>query len=177
MFFLLDTDSHFTLSIGKRNISIEYGQFSLALANVNFDKMQSVVESYVSTFTQSAEIATSLGFLSPEKHPDTFRKYARYGIGANKVDSDTITAITEELHTPISTLLDNGYLNKTQREISVKLILSEIENNIRADSFNWMDETTYIPSILIYDLPVKRVCVHMMLWNQFGSILLYIVVH
>lgn len=59
-------------------------------------------------------------------------------------------------------LLDNSYLNKKQLDIITRLMLSELENSIKADTFNWQEENTYIPSVLI----------HKGLREQLGGILL-----
>lgn len=150
MIYLMDMGTHFDMAYKKQRVSIEYGEYSLSLANIDYDGFQKIIRSYVDRFTPQFEQAVTLSYLKPS-HEDTFKKYEQRGIYPNGVSMDVIKKINATLHKPLMQFLDNGYLNKTQLRIISMLILEELENHIRSTKFNWQDEITYIPSILIYE--------------------------
>lgn len=149
MIYLMDMGTHFEMIYRKQRVVIEYGEYSLALANIDFDGVQNIIQSYLDVFTTQFELATTLGYLDP-KHTDKIEKYKQYGIHPNAVKSEVIKNINTTLYKPLFSFLDNGYLNKKQLKVITMLILSELENSIKSDTFNWQNEVTYIPSILIY---------------------------
>ena len=161
MIYLMDMGTHFEMIYRKQRVVIEYGEYSLALANIDFDGVQNTIQSYLDVFTTQFELATTLGYLEP-KHADKIGNYKQYGIYPNAVKTDIIKNINSTLYKPLSEFLDNGYLNKKQLKLATMLIISELENSIKSDTFNWQEETTYIPSILI----------HKELRNQLENILL-----
>ena len=149
MIYLMDMGTHFDMIYNKQRTSIEYGEFSLALANIDFDSLQNIIQSYLNLFEKQFELATTLGYLNP-KHTDSIKKYEQYGIYPNAVKLKVLKTINSTLYKPLFELLDNSYLNKKQLKLITSLILLELENNIKSDTFDWQNKSTYIPSILIY---------------------------
>lgn len=149
LIYLMDMGTHFEMIDKKKHVLIEYGEYSLSLANIDYDSLQEIIQSYLNTFTTQFELATMLGYLNP-KHTDKIMKYEQYGIYPNAVKKEVLEKINETLYKSLIDFLDNGYLNKNQIRLIAMLIISELEYNIQADTFNWQYESTYIPSVLIY---------------------------
>lgn len=149
MIYLMDMGTNFEMIYKNQRVSIEYGEYALSLANINYDGLQQIIQSYLDTFTTQFELATTLGQLD-SKHINRIKEYEQYGIYPNAIKEEVIKKINAILYKPLLQLLDNGYLNQKQLRIVARLIIAELENSIQADTFNWMDEMTYIPSILIY---------------------------
>lgn len=149
MIYLMDMGTHFEMLYKKQRVSIEYGEYALSFANIDYEGLQQIIQTYLDILTSQCELATTLGALSP-KHKDKIRKYEQYGIYPNAVKTEVLKKINSTLYKPLIQFLDNGYLNEKQLQIIARLTLTELENSIQADTFNWMDETTYVPSILIY---------------------------
>lgn len=149
MIYLMDMSTHFDMLYKKQRVSIEYGEYSLSLANIDYDELQNIIQSYLDTFTLQFELATTLGYLNP-KHTDKLKKYEQYGIYPNAVKTEVLDKINLTLQKPLLNFLDNGYLNTRQLKLVTMLVLSELRRSIQADTFNWQNEATYVPSILIY---------------------------
>lgn len=149
MIYLMDMGTHFEMIYKKQRTSIRYGEYTLALANTDFGKMQDKIEEYLDLFTRQFEIATTLGY-TEQKHSDTVKKYASYGIYPNAVNEDIVHHINFWLYKPLLQFLDNSYLKKTQLRIITNLIITELENNIKMDTFDWQDKSTYVPSVLTH---------------------------
>lgn len=149
MIYLMDMGTHFDMVYKKNRVSIEYGEYSLSLANIDYDGFQKIIQSYVDRLTPQFEQAVTLSYLDP-KHKDIFKMYKQHGIYPDEVSMEVIKKINVTLHKPLMQFLDNGYLNKTQLRIISMLILEELENHMLSPKFNWQDETTYVPSVLIY---------------------------
>ncbi len=147
MIHLMDMGTHFDMIYGKEHIAIHFGEYALSLANTNYDKMQKLIEQYLDLFTTQFETATTLGHIE-QKHPDMVKKYASYGIYPNTVNFEVIQILNSKLYKPLYKFLNNGYLNKKQLTVITQLILSELELNISSNTFNWQEESTYIPSVL-----------------------------
>lgn len=149
MIYLMDMGTHFEMIYKNQRVSIEYGEYTLSLANIDYDGLQQIIQSYLDTFTSQFELATTLGQLNP-MYTNIIQKYEQYGIYPNAVKTEVLKKINSTLYKPLIQFLDNGYLNTKQLGIVARLIITELENSIQTDTFNWMDETTYVPSILIY---------------------------
>lgn len=149
MIYLMDIGTHFDILYKKQRVTIHYGEYALALANINYEKVQDTIKIYIDTFTKQFEIATTLGYIK-HTHPDSVAKYKEHGIYPNAVKKEVIQTINRTLYNPLYKLLDNSYLNKKQLDMITRLMLSELENNIEADTFNWQEESTYIPSVIIH---------------------------
>ena len=122
MIYLMDMGTHFDMIYNKQRTSIEYGEFSLALANIDFDSLQNIIQSYLNLFEKQFELATTLGYLNP-KHTDSIKKYEQYGIYPNAVKLKVLKTINSTLYKPLFELLDNSYLNKKQLKLITSLIL------------------------------------------------------
>lgn len=149
MIYLMDMETHFEMIYEKQHITIDYGEFSLAFANIDFDALQDIIQSYLDLFKKQFELATTLGYLD-SKHTSSIKKYEEYGIYPNAVNLDVIKIINDTLYKPLFEFLDNSYLNPKQLKPITSLILMELENNIKSDTFDWQNQNTYIPSILLY---------------------------
>lgn len=147
MIQLIDTGTHFDMIYNDTHTAIQFGEYALALANINYNEFQKIIESYLEQFTSLFEIATTLNHIK-STHPDTVKKYALHGIYPNSVKLDEIKSLNKQLYKYVLDFLDNGYLNKKQLHIITELILTELEHNIFSDSFNWQVPYTYVPSIL-----------------------------
>lgn len=155
MFDLLDVGSGaFEIVYGRQHIPIKYGEYALAIANIDYDKLQTFIEQYLATIIEAFAQARNLALLNPDSTRYDYKKYikefSQYGIMPNSVSGETIRATIKEMTKPLFNFLDNGYLNKRQLRIVTLLILSEFDNCIRGDNFNWKDENSYLPAIFAF---------------------------
>lgn len=155
MFDLLDVGGGgFEIAHGRQHIPIKYGEYSLAIANIDYGKLQVFIEEYLATIIEAFAQAKNLSLLNPNSTRYDYKKYinefSQYGIMPDALSEKTITAIIKEMEKPLFNFLDNGYLNKRQLRIVTLLILSEFDNCIRGDSFNWKDENSYLPAIFAF---------------------------
>lgn len=155
MFDLLDVGGGgFEIVYDRQHIPIKWGEYSLAIANVDYGKLQAFIEEYLATIIEAFAQARNLALLNPDSTRYDYEKYisefSQYGIEPDSVSRKTIRAIIKEMGKPLFNFLNNGYLNKQQLRIVTLLILSELDNCIRVDSFNWKDENSYLPAIFAF---------------------------
>ena len=101
MIYLMDMGTHFEMIYRKQQVVIEYGEYSLALANIDYDGLQKIIQSYLDVFTTQFELATTLGYLE-QKHNEKITRYEQYGIYPNAVKLDIIKSINSTLYKPLS---------------------------------------------------------------------------
>lgn len=155
MFDLLDVGGGgFEIAYNNQHIPIKYGEYSLAIANIDYDKLQAFIENYLATIIEAFAQARNLALLNPDSTRYDYKKYinefSQYGIMPDAVSGETIRATIKEMTKPLFNFLDNGYLNKRELGVVTLLILSEFDNCIRGDNFNWKDENSYLPAIFAF---------------------------
>lgn len=148
MLLLFDMGTHFSMAFGDDRTTIQYGEFALAMANIDLNEVTEVITSYLQDFGNRAQSAIMLG---QRENPsaELLIKSAKDGILPNALRTDMIVKIHHSLTLKIIDILNNAYLSFPQKMIIAKLFIKELEKNISSDSFNWLDESTYIPQLLM----------------------------
>jgi hypothetical protein len=125
MLLLFDMGTHFSMQYKDERTTIQYGEFTLAMANIDFNELTELINSYLSVFTERFEIATVLGKL---KNPSqqTLEKYEKHGILPNALHADIITKIHSVLLGKIYDYLSNAYLSPVQKKIIARLFIEEL---------------------------------------------------
>lgn len=140
-------ETHFDMIYENKRTSINFGEYALALANIDYDELQNILVQYLDTFTSLFELSTTLGHIQ-STHPDAVEKYSSHGIYPNRIQFELIQEIDSQLYKPLYKFLNNSYLNNHQLHIITLLILNELDHNISVSTFDWQIPHTYIPSIL-----------------------------
>ena len=148
MLLLFDMGTHFSMAFGDERTTIQYGEFALAMANIDFNELTEAITSYLQAFGNRAQSAIMLGQIENPSE-ELLKKSAKDGILPNALRTDMIVKIHISLLAKIMEILSNAYLSFPQKKIIAKLFVEELERNISSDSFNWLNESTYIPQLLM----------------------------
>lgn len=153
MLYLSDMNTHFEMILDGQHIPIQFGEFSLSLANINYDKLQVFLEDYLRIMIESSYYAHTLSISESsnwshfKKHKKLFKKA---GISPDEISGETIQKIIHMMETPLYDFLDSGYLTNAQLRIVTQLILSEFDSRLRCNTFDWKDEYSYLPDLFAY---------------------------
>lgn len=153
MLYLSDMNTHFEMILDGQHIPIQFGEYSLSVANIDYDKLRVFLEDYLRIMIESFNYAHTLSVSEInnwshfKKHKELFEKV---GIYPDKISGETIQIIIHMMEAPLYNLLNSGYLNNAQLRVVTQLILSELDSRLRCDTFNWKDEYSYLPDLFAY---------------------------